>query len=313
MEDPIVLVVSAIIGIFIGILSGLLGIGGGTVMVPLLRVFDNYPALMATGTSLLAIIPTSVAGAITHIRNKTCVMPIGLAAGLGGAVTSVLGVQLASISPSWLVMAVAAVIIMYSAYSMLKKARKAPKRTSEAVPVTPAAAAPVAATATGAAAAPTAAVATGVAAASAGEAPADAPTNKASEPEEQETCSLKRQIILGALIGCIAGVASGYVGVGGGFLMVPLFLNKLNIPMKKASGTSLIAVCILAIPAVMRQFFLGNVSLIAGLALAIGAVPGATIGARFVTKIPERTLRYIFSVFLGVAAVLLITRELGLF
>ena len=95
--------------------------------------------------------------------------------------------------------------------------------------------------------------------------------------------------------------------------MVPLFLNKLNIPMKKASGTSLIAVCILAIPAVMRQFFLGNVSLIAGLALAIGAVPGATIGARFVTKIPERTLRYIFSVFLGVAAVLLITRELGLF
>ena len=306
MEDPIVLVVSAIIGIFIGILSGLLGIGGGTVMVPLLRVFYNYPALMATGTSLLAIIPTSVAGAITHIRNKTCVMPIGLAAGLGGAVTSVLGVQLASISPSWLVMAVAAVIIMYSAYSMLKKARKAPKRTSEAVPVTPAAAAPAPVT-------PVAAVATGTAAASAGEAPADAPTNKASEPEEQETCSLKRQIILGALIGCIAGVASGYVGVGGGFLMVPLFLNKLNIPMKKASGTSLIAVCILAIPAVMRQFFLGNVSLIAGLALAIGAVPGATIGARFVTKIPERTLRYIFSVFLGVAAVLLITRELGLF
>lgn len=81
------------------------------------------------------------------------------------------------------------------------------------------------------------------------------------------------------MIGLIAGFASGYVGVGGGFIMVPLMTAWLGIPMKRTSGTSLIAIIILAIPGVIQQAFLGHIDYLAGIMLCVGAIPGAVLGA----------------------------------
>ncbi|MDD5892748.1 MAG: sulfite exporter TauE/SafE family protein, partial [Coriobacteriaceae bacterium] len=121
----------AVAGIFIGVLSGMLGIGGGTVMVPLLRLVFGLDAYMATATSLFAIIPTSLSGMISHLRAKTCYPKLGLALGLGGAATSSIGVYLGSISPAWAIMVVAAVIILYSAFNMLRKALRLPSDKKE--------------------------------------------------------------------------------------------------------------------------------------------------------------------------------------
>ena len=121
----------------------------------------------------------------------------------------------------------------------------------------------------------------------------------------------RKQLLQGALIGLVAGLASGYVGVGGGFIMVPLMLSIIGISMRKASGTSLIAVMILAIPGVIEQGILGNINYLAGIAIVIGTIPGAVIGAKLVTKVPERTLRLLFGCFLIVAAVMLVLNEVG--
>ena len=104
---------------------------------------------------------------------------------------------------------------------------------------------------------------------------------------------------------------SGYVGVGGGFVMVPLFISLLGVPMKLASGTSLTAVCILAVPGVIEQALLGNVDFAIGIAMAVGSIPGAIIGANLVKRIPERTLRIFFACFLAVVAVVLVLNEVG--
>ena len=93
--------------------------------------------------------------------------------------------------------------------------------------------------------------------------------------------------------------------------MVPLFLSKLNLPMKKASGTSLVAVGILVLPALVTQVVLGNVNWAAGLACIVGSIPGAALGAKLQARIPDRALRFCFAGILGVAAVLLIVNELG--
>ena len=76
-------VLPAIAGVAIGILSGLLGIGGGTVMVPIFRLAFGMSPVVSTATSLFAIIPTSISGAASHIRHKTCIVSLGVAAGLG--------------------------------------------------------------------------------------------------------------------------------------------------------------------------------------------------------------------------------------
>lgn len=97
-------VITAAVGVVVGILSGLLGIGGGTLMVPLFRLGFGLSALASTATSLFTIIPTSLMGFITHIKNKTCIPQLGIVCGLAGACTSPLGVHLANMSPAWMVM-----------------------------------------------------------------------------------------------------------------------------------------------------------------------------------------------------------------
>lgn len=260
-------IAAAALGVVIGILSGLLGVGGGTIMVPMFRLVFGMSAMASTATSLFTIIPTSISGVVTHVRNKTCIPKLGIAMGLGGACTSPLGVYLASISPSWAVMVAAAIVIGYSAFNMLKKVLKVPKGAQ-----------------------------------------------KKAEGQAREIPELsRRQLATGVAIGLVAGVASGYVGLGGGFLMVPLMLAWVGLPMKLASGTSLIGIMLLAIPGAVEQGFLGNIDYLVGIATAIGTVPGAFLGARYVSRVPERTLRILFSIFLGIGAVLLVVKEVALF
>ena len=285
VEALVYFFVPALVGVLIGIASGLLGIGGGTVMVPIFRLAFGMSATMSTATSLFAIIPTSISGAISHVKGKTCIPALGIAAGLGGACLSPVGVWLAQLSPDWLVMLAAALIIGYSAINMFKKAFKVPRAGQPATGVDAAAAASLT---------------------SLGDAAASAPT-------ADDSSLSRKQLLQGAAIGLVAGLASGYVGVGGGFIMVPLMLSIIGIPMRKASGTSLIAVMILAIPGVIEQGIIGNINYLAGIAIVIGTIPGAVIGARLVTKVPERTLRLLFGCFLIVAAVMLVLNEVGIF
>lgn len=323
-------VAPALVGVLIGIASGLLGIGGGTVMVPIFRLAFGMSATMSTATSLFAIIPTSISGAISHVKGKTCIPALGIAAGLGGACLSPVGVWLAQLSPDWLVMLAAALIIGYSAINMFKKAFKlrpagqpATGVDAAASPSTQSSGAPegsrtevrvASATArisgTGETLADPSATGSFSSAApsltSSGDAAAAAPT-------ADDSSLSRKQLLQGAAIGLVAGLASGYVGVGGGFIMVPLMLSIIGIPMRKASGTSLIAVMILAIPGVIEQGIIGNINYLAGIAIVIGTIPGAVIGARLVTKVPERTLRLLFGCFLIVAAVMLVLNEVGIF
>ena len=339
MEILVHFVVPALVGVVIGIASGLLGIGGGTVMVPIFRLAFGMSATVSTATSLFAIIPTSISGAVSHVKGKTCIPALGIAAGIGGALMSPIGVWLAQLSPDWLVMLAAALIIGYSAINMFKKALKAPRACqpagaadAAASPSTQSSGAPEGSrtevrvasvsprisgtgetladsSATCGASGTTSLASLGGPAASATDSSA---TGGASAAAPAPSISLSRkQLLQGAAIGLVAGLASGYVGVGGGFIMVPLMLSVIGIPMRKASGTSLIAVMILAIPGVIEQALLGNINYLAGIAVVVGTIPGAVVGARLVTKVPERTLRFAFGCFLIVAAVMLALNEFG--
>ena len=302
----------ALAGVFVGVMSGLLGVGGGTIMVPIFRLAFGMSPLASTATSLFAIIPTSISGVVAHARAKTCVPKLGLALGAGGAVMSPMGVWLASVSPGWLVICVAAIVIGFSAFKMFKKAVKcapAPRagRAGAARAAGPNAAEARAACASNATSSSSNAAASQTACAGAASVHSTTP-----KPVPDQPVLSRKQYLQGVCIGLIAGLASGYVGVGGGFIMVPLMLAVLDIPMSLASGTSLIAIMILAIPGVIEQGLLGNIEYLAGIAIVVGSIPGALVGARLVRVVPERQLRFIFGGFLLVAAVMLMLNEFGI-
>lgn len=290
-------VAAAIIGVAIGILSGMLGIGGGTVMVPLFRLAFGLDPLAATATSLFSIIPTSLAGLSKHLRNGTCIPRIGLICGLAGACASPLGVLAATHSPNWAVMGGTSLVIGYSSITMLR-------RGIAAVRAERAAAAASASKAVGAGADATASKAADACAGGVKDV-----EGARSSTEAAHAAMTTRTVAAMIAIGLIAGFMGGYVGVGGGFIMVPLFISVLGISMREASGTSLVAVCILAVPGVIEQALLGNVHVSVGLAIAVGSMPGSILGASLVKRIPESALRLLFASFLLVVAVILVLNE----
>lgn len=302
---------SIVVGFFVGVLSGMLGIGGGTVLVPIFKLGYAMDAIASTATSLFTIIPTSISGMITHIRNKTCIPALGVAAGIGGAITSPVGVWLASISPEWTIMVAAALVIAYSASTMFQKAIKGLKqdRAKKAADVVGACGSSGSVDAGDAA--HVADVSVAADATDAGNVATVADATDAGV--DLNTLKTRRNIILCAIIGLIAGVMSGYVGVGGGFIMVPLFMQFLNLPIRLTSGTSLIAILILASSGTVLQAIYGNIDWVAGIFVAVGSIPGAYLGSRLITRIPETVLRFIFSGFLIVAAGLLVLNQMGVF
>ncbi len=324
-----IIAAALVAGVLTGLVAGMLGVGGGVIMLPVLRLLFGMSAIQTTATSLFTIIPTSLSGAISHVRGKTCAPKLGIAMGVGGAITSTLGVRLAQISPGWLIMLAAAAAVGYSAFTTLRKALALPKVKSsleadgvEAAPAEGASEDGMPSESAQAEGTP------------AGSMPAvDAPRDNTQSialpavrvqsddplaPSEASACasdaaaidSSPIAIVKALIIGIITGIISGYIGLGGGFLMVPLMLSLLKMPMKLASGTSLVAIMILAIPATITQFMLGNVQVAVGLAMACGSVPAAALGARFAKRVPERRLRFMFAGFLFLSSISLVLREL---
>ena len=87
------------VGLVTGILSALLGVGGGIVMVPFMVLVLGLNQQLAEGTSLLVIIPTAIAGVLAHRRSGYVSVAAGLMVGGGGVVGSFLGARLALVMP----------------------------------------------------------------------------------------------------------------------------------------------------------------------------------------------------------------------
>jgi uncharacterized protein len=92
--------VHAALGLLVGVTSAVLGIGGGSVIVPALVLFYGYDQHLAEGTSLAVIVPTALLGAVSHARHGYTDWPVGLRLGLGGLVGGPLGAELALALPA---------------------------------------------------------------------------------------------------------------------------------------------------------------------------------------------------------------------
>lgn len=114
-----------------------------------------------------------------------------------------------------------------------------------------------------------------------------------------------------AVVGFVAGVVSGLLGVGGGIVMVPAFTVLIGMPLKLALGTSLATISALVVPGTLVHWGLGNIDWAIFLALTAGVVPGARIGAKLALGAGERTLRIAVGAFLLAVAVLYGARELA--
>jgi hypothetical protein len=114
---------------------------------------------------------------------------------------------------------------------------------------------------------------------------------------------VEHPIPLLAGLGAAAGFVAGLLGVGGGIVMVPLLTGPLKVPMKAAVASSLVAVAIFSVPALVTHAALGHIDWLYALPLMIGVVPGARVGAHLTIGSSDRTIRLLFGCLIVVLAV----------
>jgi uncharacterized membrane protein YfcA len=129
------LVLTLLYGGVVGVVSGLVGVGGGIVMVPLLYVLFAHPewsgisippmyhAVVAHATSLFVIVPTAVAGILAYHRSKLVVWRVALPMAAAAVVAAMGGVQVAVRLPPELLKAGFGAFLFVSGLNLLMTSR----------------------------------------------------------------------------------------------------------------------------------------------------------------------------------------------
>jgi uncharacterized membrane protein YfcA len=265
VSEPLQTILVLIAGFFTGVLSGMFGVGGAVISTPAIRALGATP-IESIGSTLPSIIPSAISGSLRYHRDGLIHWRIVLWTALIGCAAAVAGALLSDVVPGdgHLLMLLTAALLGFTAY----RTGQSPKRPDPA---------------------------------DAEEADPDLDPDFADAtapvgPQQSEWWRL-------AVIGLAAGLLSGLLGVGGGIVMVPLFVGWVRLPIKEAVGCSLACVGILAVPGTITHAALGHIDWAFALPLCIAVIPGARVGAHLAIRSSERGLRLSVAIVLGAIAV----------
>ena len=115
-------------------------------------------------------------------------------------------------------------------------------------------------------------------------------------PIKQINNDKKSNIFIKLLAGAFVGFANGFWGGGGGMICVPLLLNIIKLPEKKAHATTLLIMLPLSIASFIVYYLSENLTIIDSLKIGIGFLVGGILGALLLKKINNIWLEIIFSI-----------------
>lgn len=290
---------SVSIGAVSGVLSGAFGIGGGIITTPAIRLILGAPALVAVGTPLPGIFPSALAGAVSYARKGIADVRAGVICGVSGSLTAVLGAWATRLVGGDVVLIATAVLILYTAGDTIAQVLHPPRielAAGEEADAFHAASVEI--------------VAAEQTVPVAGPLNASLPAAVASARADSAHTVPRAPLLPLAAIGAITGLYAGFLGLGGGFVLVPLLTRWRHFDMKRAIATSLVAITILSVPGTITHALLGHIDWRIAAALAVGVVPGALLGARITLGAADRTVRLAFAALLVIVGAWLAVSEL---
>lgn len=135
-DTPLTIGGLVLLGLVMGVASGLFGIGGGVIVVPVLVALFGASDLLAKGTSLVAIIPASVTGTVANVRAHLVSVRDGLIVGVPAAIASFGGSALAFLLPTRVSTILFAILILLAVVQMVVRAirhRRTPPAPADGV------------------------------------------------------------------------------------------------------------------------------------------------------------------------------------
>ncbi|MBA3718515.1 MAG: sulfite exporter TauE/SafE family protein [Actinobacteria bacterium] len=117
-------------------------------------------------------------------------------------------------------------------------------------------------------------------------------------------------LALVALLGLLAGVLSGLLGVGGGILFVPTLTIGLGLTQLHAEATSLLAIIPTVVAGAVQQHRYGNIRWRSAVLIGLASIAGVEGGAQLAESLPDQTLKRLFAVLVLVVAAQILWRAL---
>ncbi len=259
------------LGGIVGFLSGLFGVGGGFLMTPLL-IMAGIPPTVAAASDSNQIVAASTSGTYAHFRLGNVDFKMGIFLLLGGLVGGTIGVQAISVlrqlgNADFLIKITYVVMLgLVGGYMFVESLQQLRKSKSAK-----------------------------------------------HEIEEKESLYIRIlnglpwqihfeksgvtiSLIMPAVLGGFVGLLAAIMGVGGGFIMVPVMVYLLRMPMHVVVGTSLFQILFTCINVTIMQAIINHtVDLILALVLLVGSTVGVQLGARISHRLKADQLKILLA------------------
>jgi hypothetical protein len=280
------------LGGVVGLLSGIFGVGGGFLMTPLL-IMLGIPPTVAAASDSNQIVGASTSGTLAHFRQGNVDIKMGLLLLIGGIVGGTLGVQVIALlrkmgNADFLITVTYVLMLGFVGGYMFLESLQAMRKSGQ---------------------------------------------EAAAETEVKESLyakligilpmqmdfarsGIRLSLLMPFVLGILVGVLAAIMGVGGGFIMVPVMVYLLRMPMHVVVGTSLFQILFTCMNVTVMQAAKNHtVDFILALLLLIGSAIGAQIGAKVGKKLGGEHLKILLATLVLVVMVkmlcdLLITPEI---
>ena len=270
-----------LVSIAAGIIGALFGLGGGILIIPFLTLVEGVPVQFAVGAGIVSVVATSSASAATYVQDHLTNLRLGMFLETGTVAGALTGAYAASYfqGPNEGVLFILfGAMLLYAATIMISQRR---------IDFPP-----------------------GV------KADRLARTLRLGGQYKDQSSGTTVQYDVTRTpqtlsISYLAGIVSGLLGVGGGFIKVPTMNLVSRIPVKVASATSNFMIGVTAAASASVYFLRGEVHPLLAAPLMLGVVAGAAIGTRLLGRAPPTKVKVLFAILLAFVAFNMILRGLN--
>ncbi len=259
-------------GGLVGLLSGLFGVGGGFLMTPLL-IMVGIPPTVAAASDSNQIVGASTSGTLAHYRLGNVDFKMGLLLLVGGTLGGVLGVQIIKIlratgNADFLIKITYVLMLGFVGGYMLLETIQNLRRNKQGE----------------------------VEAAPRGESRYAQMMQRLPWQTRFEKSGIELSMLMPVVLGGFVGVLAAIMGVGGGFIMVPVMVYLLRMPMHVVVGTSLFQILFTCVVVTIMQARTNHtVDFILALILLLGSTLGAQVGAKLSKRLQGEQLKLILA------------------
>jgi hypothetical protein len=267
-----------------GYLGSLTGLGGGTILVPILTLYDGIPIEYATGASLISTIATSSGAASAYLKDKIINLKIGtslqVATTSGAIAGSLTATYIYSHHLEPIIYVVFGIVLLGSVYPTIKRGKFEIPMNSDP----------------------------------------DWSTKFFQMHGEYYDIALQKKVeywgvrwVQGASVMFVAGYVSGLLGIGSGALKVIGMDWVMNLPIKVTTTTSNFMIGVTAATSSGIYWVFGYIQPLIAAATSIGVLIGAFIGTKTLVKLKNKRIRTIFTILLAFLGIQMILRGLGIY